>query len=132
MTEGRYSMAWSSLSSLEIPTKADVQEALNSVSGIKYIWNGSYAINNSGASTNITITYTNYESVIIFGFLSEWGSKNLSIVMHSRFSSTFENYMTSGSHEYSCEVYATYTYVRFRKTEANGLDYLTVKTMIFV
>lgn len=125
-------MAWSSLSSLEIPTKADVQEALNSVSGIKYVWNGNTTVNNSGSNTNISFMSISYNRAIIFGFLSEWGNRHLSVLLHANYAITYENYVTSGSHEYICNVFCSNNYVRFQRVGANGLDNLNIRTMIFV
>ena len=94
LTEGRYSMSWSSLLSHEIPTKAEVQEAIDAASQI------------IGSNVSNYIQIKSLKLMICWGLIQNYTTSNVYTSFPMSFSQkpyivTTENGRENGANSYN-------------------------------
>lgn len=124
-------MAWSSLSSNEIPTKSEVQEAINSAGFL--VWRGNSLVPNSdGGSTDITNNNNAFKSALIsFEATSNTGVKTPRTVYVEKFV-THKYQMNAGDPYYLFTIYMGSTYIRVTKNSSRYMDNMYVKQILYL
>lgn len=124
-------MAWSSLSSLEIPTKADVQEAINSAGFL--VWRGNSLVpNRDGGSTDIANNNNAFKSALIsLEAASNTGVKTPRTVYAEKFV-THKYQMNAGDPVFIFTIYMTSTYIQVTRNSASYTDNLYIKQILYL
>lgn len=124
-------MAWSSLSSNEIPTKSEVQEAINSAGFL--VWRGNSLVpNRDGGSTDIANNNNAFKSALIsLEAASNTGVKTPRTVYAEKFV-THKYQMNAGDPYYFFTIYMGSTYIRVTKNSSGYMDNLYIKQILYL
>lgn len=124
-------MVWSSLSSNEIPTKSEVQEAINSA-GFK-VWRGNSLVpNRDGGAVDISNNNDPFKSALIsLEATSNTGVKTPRTVYAEKFV-THKYQMNAGDPVYFFTIYMGSTYIRVTRNSSGHMDNLYVRQILYL
>lgn len=124
-------MAWSSLSSNEIPTKSEVQEAINSA-GFE-VWRGkSYIANKDGSFADIFHNNDPFKSALISLEAHSNTGINSTRTVYAEKYVTHKYQMNAGDPYYFFTVYMSSTYIRVTKNSVGYMDDMYVRQILYL
>lgn len=126
-------MAWSSLSSNEIPTKSEVQEAINSA-GFE-VWRGNSLVpNRDGGAVDIPNNNDPFKSALIsLEVNSNTGTNiftNRAVYIEKYTTRKFQ--LNAGDPFYFFTIYMGSTYIRVTKNSSGHMDNLYVRQILYL